>query len=161
MTEGSQRESAAALYELHYAALAGWASFMLGSDADGHDVAAEAFTRLYARFWSVRDAHAFLYTVATNIIRDRWRRDRRHAALGRRLVQRSSDLTAPEPDTGMADLIHRLPEKLRWPIVLHYYVDLPVAEVAHILRKPTGTVKRLLAEGRAALATQIREAHDA
>ena len=42
-------------------------------------------------------------------------------------------------------------------IVLHYLVDLPVAEIAQVLGVPHGTVKSLLARGRRALAAKLGE----
>lgn len=41
------------------------------------------------------------------------------------------------------------------PVLLHCYADLPVSAVAAALRKPEGTVKRALHDGRAALLATI------
>jgi len=46
------------------------------------------------------------------------------------------------------DLVERLPAKLRPAVLLHYFADLPIDEVAHVLHRPTGTVKRHLHEAR-------------
>jgi RNA polymerase sigma-70 factor (ECF subfamily) len=45
-------------------------------------------------------------------------------------------------------------------IVLHHLVDLPVEEVARTLAMRDGTVKRLLARGRKALAAKLGEAEE-
>ncbi len=157
----ADRLQAAALYDEHYPRLAGWAATVLGSDADGHDVASEAFTRLYARWRGVQDPRKFLFAVAANLIKDRWRLVQRDQALTTRLHQRQSSWLVTGPDLGIADLVGRLPERLRLPILLHYYADLPVADVAAILHRPAGTVRRLLVEGRSALAAQLNEVPDA
>ncbi|WP_314587687.1 sigma factor-like helix-turn-helix DNA-binding protein [Paenibacillus terrigena] len=53
-----------------------------------------------------------------------------------------------------------LPEFLRTPIVLHYYEDLSVEEIAFILAKPTGTVKSRLWRGRARLRHMLKVEYD-
>jgi RNA polymerase sigma-70 factor (ECF subfamily) len=61
----------------------------------------------------------------------------------------------PAPDTSLRDLVERLPGHLREAVLLHYYADLPVAEVAAALRRPVGTVKRRLHEARALLSDAV------
>ena len=48
-----------------------------------------------------------------------------------------------------------LPERQRVAIVLYYWADLPVAEVADAMRQPVSTVKSHLRRGRAALAARL------
>jgi len=43
--------------------------------------------------------------------------------------------------------------------VLHHIADLPVAQVAHEIGAPEGTVKAWLSRGRAALATLLADDH--
>ena len=49
----------------------------------------------------------------------------------------------------------RLPERMRVPVLLHYYADLSIAEVASALHRPEGTVKRMLYDARARLLNMI------
>jgi DNA-directed RNA polymerase specialized sigma24 family protein len=42
--------------------------------------------------------------------------------------------------------------------VLHYYADLPTAEVARLLRRPPGTIRRRLTEARRLLGDALTEA---
>jgi RNA polymerase sigma-70 factor (ECF subfamily) len=146
----SRDDVARALWSEHYPALAGWTRALVGDPEVARDIAAEAFARLLGRWTSVRSPKAFLYTVAGNLARDHWRA----TARDRRLVDRVGAVTAvttAATDVWLRDLVERLPERLRMPVLLHYYADLPVSEVAAALRKPEGTVKRALSEGRAAL----------
>jgi RNA polymerase sigma-70 factor (ECF subfamily) len=46
-------------------------------------------------------------------------------------------------------------------VLLHYWADLPVAEVARLVRRPQGTVKRRLHEARAQLAVTLGRDLDA
>ena len=38
-------------------------------------------------------------------------------------------------------LVRSLPERLRTPVLLYYYADLPVPEIARLTRRKEGTVK--------------------
>ena len=50
----------------------------------------------------------------------------------------------------------RIPEKERTAIVLHYFEDLPVKDIASIMQIPAGTVKYHLSVGRDHLKQLIR-----
>ena len=53
--------------------------------------------------------------------------------------------------------LRRLPPRQREALVLRYYVDLPVNEIAKAMRVNPGTVKSTIARGLAALARMLRE----
>ena len=144
----SAREAAArALWNEHYAPLAGWCAAQLGDRDAAHEVAAEAFARLLSKWITVRDPKGYLYVTASNLLRDRWRREQRDRKLQARLEE-TTPLSTPACDPWMRDLVERLPERLRTPVLLRYYADMSVAEVAAALRKPEGTVKRMLHDAR-------------
>ena len=65
-------------------------------------------------------------------------------------------LTSDAVDPWLRDLVDRLPEKLRQPVLLHYYADLPIETVAILLDRPAGTVRRQLHEARTAMATDLQ-----
>lgn len=144
------------LWLTHYGPLAGWCQALVGDPEVAHDIAAESFARLLGRLVAVRDPRAYLYVTTTRLVADHWRAQARDSKLGDRIVlqERGRDV----PDTAwLRDLVERLPERLRTPVLLHYYADLPVADVANALHRPVGTVKRLLAEGRASLLARIED----
>lgn len=143
------------LYAEHYPQLAGYCYGLVLDPQAAADIAQEAFTRLFARLTAVRDPKAWVYLVATNLCRDRWRGQERDRLLDGRL-QEAGQRHTPEHDPWVRDLVDRLPERLRVVVLLHYYADLPVAEIAHVLHRPVGTVKRRLLEARAALAASAR-----
>lgn len=141
-------EAARDLFRAHYGQLAGWTARLVGDREVAHEIAAEAFTRLLSRWTTVQDPKPWLYMTATNLVRDRWRRQERESrALSKVTVLRAE----PAPDTSVRDLVERLPDRLRAPVLLHYYADLPVSEVARVLKRPEGTVKRALYDARALL----------
>jgi RNA polymerase sigma-70 factor (ECF subfamily) len=138
------------LWSAHYAALAGWCAALVGDRETAHDIASEAFTRLFAKWRKVRDPRGYLYVTATNLARDRWRREQRSRRLHLRLqTETPSCVEAPSP--WLRDLVWRLPARMRTPVLLHYYADMPIAQVAMVLHRPQGTIKRTLSEGRTLL----------
>jgi RNA polymerase sigma-70 factor (ECF subfamily) len=145
------------LYAEHFGPLSGYALAIVGDQGAAVDIAQEAFTRLLARWRSVCDPRAWLFFVATNIARDHWRQTTKDRVLARESA-RAIVATAPAHDPWLRDLVQRLPERLREAVLLHYYADLPVEEVARLTHRPVGTVKRRLHEARLVLAGEMGDA---
>jgi RNA polymerase sigma-70 factor, ECF subfamily len=66
----------------------------------------------------------------------------------------ASDLDGPERvyernqvRQGVRDLVCRLPAKVREPVVLYWFKELTVAEIARFLKRPDSTVRSQLNEG--------------
>jgi len=144
-----------AFYTANWPGVTGYAYQLTRDPEQAKDIAQEAFTRLLARWVSVREPRAYLFHVATNLVRDAWqtaaRRERLLGALGR------PGAAQPGPDTSVLDAVSRLPRAQREAVLLFYYADLPIAEVATIVRKPVGTVKSLLWEARNRLAIALED----
>jgi RNA polymerase sigma-70 factor (ECF subfamily) len=138
---------AQALWDQHYAQLAGWCAALVGDHDAAHDIASEAFTRLLARWVGVRDPRGFLYVTATNLARDRWRREQRDRRLCARLEVMTT-ISEPACDPWLRDLVERLPDRMRVPVLLHYYADMSIEQVAAALHRPPGTIKRTLSDAR-------------
>ncbi|MDQ1598896.1 MAG: hypothetical protein QOD68_370 [Actinomycetota bacterium] len=147
----AREEAARALWNDHYAPLARWCAAMVGDRDAAHDIAAEAFVRLLSKRITVHDPKGYLYVTAANLVRDRWRREQGDRKLPARLEE-TIPVSTPASDPRLRDLVERLPKRLRTPVLLHYYADLSVAEVAAALYKPEGTIKRMLFDARARLA---------
>src|SRR3954469_8912928 len=143
----AREEAARALWNEHYAQVAGWCAAQVGDRDAAHEIAAEAFARLLSKWMTVRDPKGYLYVTASNLVRDRWRREQRDRKLQARLEE-TTPVSTPACDPWMRDLVERLPERLRTPVLLRYYADMSVAEVAAALHKPEGTVKRMLHDAR-------------
>ena len=134
--------------------------FLLTGDwGEAEELAQEAMARTFAAWPRVRGYDhpaAFARRVLLN----------RHRSLLRRALVEARHLLAsrPEehhqPDFGGDDLVlwqalQQLPSRQREAIVLRYYLDLPEAEVARLLRVPLGTVKSLVHRGLARLRHQL------
>ena len=70
----SDRLAAEELFHACYPRLAGWIRRLVDDDDTAHEIASEAFTRLLARWSSLDNPQSYLYMIATNLIRDHWRR---------------------------------------------------------------------------------------
>jgi len=147
-------EAARVLWNLHYAPLAGWCAALVGDRDAAHDIASEAFARLLSRWVTVHDPKGYLYVTATNLVRDRWRREQRDRKLCERLTH-TTQTTTPATEPWLRDLVERLPDRMRAPVLLFYYADMSVAEVSAALHRPEGTVKRILSDARSQLHTML------
>jgi RNA polymerase sigma-70 factor (ECF subfamily) len=158
-------EVARELFVAFYSRLAGWIRRLVDDDDTAHDIATESFTRLLAQSGTVYDPRAWLYATASNLVRDHWRRSsRERSALARvggfadhvRAGRDAYDVDLSTRTTVRA-LVEALPPRLRQPVLLYYYADLSVAQVAAALGKAEGTVKRALFDARALMAASLGE----
>jgi RNA polymerase sigma-70 factor, ECF subfamily len=160
---GTDAAAAAAeeLFKGNYPKLAGWVRRLVDDDETAHEIASEAFVRLLSRWTRVDNAPSYLYMIATNLIRDHWRKtERERRALRSATAGASADPVAhPDQDVDVRSLISGLPPRLRDPFLLHYYGGFAIREVATLLRRPEGTIKADLFAARARLKTALGDHH--
>ncbi len=138
----------AALYASLFREVSGYCAALLRDDTNAVDVAQEAFIRLFARWRAVENPRGFLFLVATNLVRDEFRRRGRQRSLLASLRPLVSEHAPDRDDYALRDVVLRLPRGLRDVVVLHVVADLPVVDVARITGLPVGTVKRRLHDAR-------------
>jgi RNA polymerase sigma-70 factor, ECF subfamily len=153
----ADREAAEDLFNACYPRLAGWVRRLVDDDDTAHEIASEAFTRLLARWSGLDSPQSYLYMIATNLIRDHWRRTGRERRAIRTLTAAAPADPAyfPAQDVDVRALIEALPQRLRSPFLLHYYAGLGIREVAALLGRPEGTVKADLFHARAMLRAAV------
>ena len=121
------------------------------------DVAQEAFYRLLKHWSSVSTyelPEAWVRRVAIRIaVREVQRSAARAAKERRELVVQYDDL--PDPDVARA--IRELSPMQRATVVLYYWEDRPVAEIADLLEVTDATVKQHLYRARHRLAELLKE----
>ncbi|WP_440072605.1 RNA polymerase sigma factor [Streptosporangium sp. OZ121] len=164
-------ERFAEIFHRYFAAIHRYASARLGADA-ADDVAAETFLVAFRRRerydLSRRDARAWLFGIATNLIR-RHRRDevRLYRALGRARDASATGAGAAEADFADAGLVVDAQRRLagalavlkagdREALLLVAYGELSYAEVSDALGIPPGTVGSRLNRAR----RRVREVLD-
>ena len=134
---------------------------LCGDAALADDIAQEALVRAYVasdRF--IGNFKAWLFRIAYNCFIDNLRRVPAPSAdMDSPEVKHMADTTASDAAFRHEELrraLTRIPEKERTAIVLHYFEDLPVKDIASIMQIPSGTVKYHLSVGRAHLKQYIR-----
>lgn len=97
----------------------------------------------------------WLFSIAANLVRDRWRRRaRRGDELPLEEGTMNADQTSPEDDA-LRRMDHEqvraalllLPLEQRSTLVLRYYHDLSYEQIAHVLACPIGTVRSRIHNG--------------
>jgi RNA polymerase sigma-70 factor (sigma-E family) len=149
------------LVSVRLAALKRMAFLLCGDDDEAEDLVQDALVRAFARPFRVprpEAAEAYVRRTITNVFIDRARR-------GSRWNQKVPLLTVaavvadPADQVVAQDVLRRalgeLPARQRACIVLRYYQDLPVTEVAAALGVREGTVKRYLSEAIARMAAYL------
>ncbi|GIH09677.1 hypothetical protein Rhe02_77440 [Rhizocola hellebori] len=144
-------------YQRHYGATVAMTYGFTADLAESQDIAQEAFCRAWQR-WKVISRYeqpaSWVRRVATNLALSRWRKLRVASAYLAR--QHQADLPELTPDhVDLMAALRLLPVAQRKALVLHYLVDLPIAEVAAELGVSDGTVKGWLHRGRHTLAAEL------
>ena len=154
---GGDADAAEELFKGVYPKLAGWVRRLVDDDDTAHEIASEAFVRLLARWTRVESPQSYLYMIATNLIRDHWRKTERERRAIRSVTAGATaePATYPVQDVDVRNLIASLPPRLRDPFLLHYYGGFGIREVAALLHKPEGTIKADLFAARAKLKTAL------
>lgn len=151
-----------ALFNSQYPRLAGWVRRLVDDDETAHEIASEAFTRLLARWTALENPQSYLYMIATNLVRDHWRKVERERRAMRAVASSAADRQAcyPSQDVDVRQLIQALPLRLRNAFLLHYYAGFGVREVAAMLGRPEGTIKADLFQARARLRAALGANND-
>jgi RNA polymerase sigma factor (sigma-70 family) len=145
------------IYDAEFGRLAGWTTRLVGDPDLAHDFATEAFVKLLRNRSTVAQPRAWLYVTVANLVRDHWRKRGREATAYRRHTAGAPEhmnLAAGDLATTLTvrEAVLALPDRLRVPVLLHYFADLSVAQIASQLNKADGTIKRDLYDARALLA---------
>ncbi|HSK94740.1 MAG TPA: RNA polymerase sigma factor [Candidatus Angelobacter sp.] len=142
----SEPEVLADLLEQHGAEIQGVAYLILHDRQAAEDVLMDTLIAALDRGATLRDGGAlrvWLLRIATNLALSKRRRERR-------VVWLDVLPEAPAPQTDTTDRLvllaglAALPPRSRAAVVLHYYADLPVAEVAAAMGTSQNTVKTQL-----------------
>ena len=146
------------------AALKRHAFLLCGNDAQADDLVQEALVRAFTRPLRVPQpgaAEAYVRAIMVNLFIDGARRRTRWSRVAPLL--RPADMT-PDPADQVSDhdamltALRSLSPRQRACVVLRYYQDLPVAEVAAVLGGGDGTVKRYLSEAMSHMAARLSSA---
>lgn len=142
---------------------------LLGQRADAEDVAQEAFVRVWKQASQWRRGQArfdtWLHRVVLNLCYDRLRSPRaKHEQAVEQLPDAADADPTPEQELGQAQhssrvaaALARLPTRQREALVLHYYQELPQADVAVLMEVSVDALESLLRRARNNLRTRLLE----
>ena len=135
-------------------------TLMLRDEARAEEIAQDAFVQLYlnwAKISRYERPDAWVRRVAIRLAVRAIRRERLWALVRGSLVRDDDSRQSPLDVPGA---VRRLPAKQRVAIVLHYYEDRPVADIATILGCAQATARVHLHRGRKRLAELLGEDDD-
>jgi len=141
-----------------YERLVGAVALVAGDTATAEDAVQEALARAWERAQRGEPIEAldrWVAAVAMNLSRSRLRhlrveRRNRHRVIG------AQTMDAPSADAvDVLEALRHIPARQREVAVLHYYLDLRIADIADAMGTSEGTVKSQLAKARAHLASTL------
>lgn len=161
------------LMERHAEKLFHYLLRLLQDEEDAADLAQETFVKVFqnrAKFDPTRKFTTWLYAIASNLVKDRYRWRSRHpqASLDAENEQTEAglkdslrdsklspdeNLQKEETAEAVRSAIATLPDELRQPIILSVYEELPQAEIAAILNCSVKAVETRIYRARQQLRT--------
>jgi RNA polymerase sigma-70 factor (sigma-E family) len=151
------------VYAVEYPRLVGLARLLVDRREDAEEVVQEAFARTWANLGKVRgdDPLPYVRRAVVNLSRGRLRRRRTAAAHRpeRDVDVESAELGAARGARAAAVIsrLRELPRRQRECIVLRFYDDLTVPEIARSLGVAEGSVKSHLHRAMTTLATELED----
>jgi len=150
------------LFAQHHLELVRLATVMVGDQATAEDVVQDAFERLHRRWPILREPVDTLAYVRSSVLNG-CRSVHRRAAVARKhapqLARAGADTSPEDGAVDRSELLtamRSLPPRQREVLVLRYYADLSVAEIARTLRIAPSAVRSNCSRGVAALGRTLR-----
>jgi RNA polymerase sigma factor (sigma-70 family) len=109
---------------------------LTGSREDSEDLVQSAFATASAHWYEIEQPLAYLKRAVVNQASDLHKRRTRER--GRPAAEGVTEI--PEVDETWA-ILQRLPHRQRMVVVLRFYEDLPLLEIARLLHRPPATVR--------------------
>lgn len=167
MSSGREQAAVAveALFCGHHLDLVRLALVMTGDLATAEDVVQDAFEQMHRRWRGLHDGGDGLLGYARSAVLNRCRSVHRRTAVARKHAPALASTAADSyPDAAaeaadrseMLTALRALPRRQREVLVLRYYCDLDVGEVAAMLRIAPSAVRSTATRGLARLAREIR-----
>jgi RNA polymerase sigma-70 factor (ECF subfamily) len=163
---GGDREAFSGLVDLHKDAVVNYLARLTGDRDRAEDLAQETFLRLWrsaASYVEQGYLRAFLFRIATNLVRSEERREKRFRLLLPFLGRRDHDepaapsgLLLQELHREVAGAVAALPLRYRVPLVLHEIEGWSYGDIARELGCREGTVKSRIHRGRQHLRQKLQ-----
>jgi RNA polymerase sigma factor (sigma-70 family) len=147
--EGGGPSTFVDLYTTAYLPMVRLGHLLTGSNEVGEEVAQEAFSAAYRRFGTLDNPGGYVRRSVVNGCRSWHRRQ----AIERRVLARSAPVAAAvdRAPSELLDALATLPFRQRAALVLRFYEDRTMDDIAAALGCRTGTAKSLVSRGLARL----------
>lgn len=171
MESGQERPGFEEVFAQYRTALRRYIHSMVRSDAEADDPLQETFVRVLRKLDTLEDPamlSPWLYRIATNVSRDRFRKTARDPV---QVGDDGSENETAEGDARLADLfersemsscvqeyLHELPDHYRSTILLHDVEGMTITEMARMLDATPGALKIRLHRARAKLRQALQKA---
>jgi len=172
-----EAQALARFFDTFYERVLAYVRRLAGAEGEAEDLTQEIFlhvVRALASYDPARDPRPWLFTLATNKLRDHWRARGAHGGqrapsldseeLGARLASAEpgpgAGLDAAELATRVRAAIDALPEGLRAPLVLRVYEGLSFEEIGRVLERNEVAVRKRYSRALAALREELGPIHD-
>ncbi|MED4585669.1 sigma-70 family RNA polymerase sigma factor [Brevibacillus choshinensis] len=144
-------------------------TFLVKDRNVAEDLTQDVFVKVYRhlpRFRKESSIHTWIYRIAVNECKGHLRSWAFRKILPSSWIKRDSDVSTEQIVMHQSERdelvmqVQNLPSMYRQVIVLHYYADLSIAEVANVLSVSEGTVRTRLHRARQHLKKQLGEEGD-
>ena len=136
------------IYTAFYGKVMGYLCARINRRAEAEDLASDVFEKVFTRFdqydGSKSSVSTWIFTITRNTLIDHYRRTKPTEELDENLSDQSEideDLLRSESLEELAAALWRMPQELRDLIVLRYYDNRPLTEVAEMMGLSYGAVK--------------------
>ena len=146
------------IYNEYSGKVMGYIAARVQRRADAEDLCSEVFEKVFRKMGDYDEGKAavgtWIYTITRNTVIDYYRKTRPTAELDENLADAPTDR---DLRLDVRQAVYRLPEKYRLPVILFYFEDMAVADIARALDIPEGTVISHLHRGRARLREELKD----
>lgn len=146
----------------YYPVILKYCRYHLADKQNAEDLTQETFERFFAslgRYQHKGKLGNYLYVIAGNLCKDSYRH--REEILSEEPPDPEENIMAKvEVKLTLEQAVQRLPEELREIIILHYFQDLKLKEIAEILKIGLPLVKYRISKAKDILREDLREEDD-
>jgi RNA polymerase sigma-70 factor (ECF subfamily) len=152
------------LYDMYKNKVYNTAKRLTNDDKAAEDIMQEVFVIIYTKIYKLKHAEAFevwLYRIVINCCKNSYKKSKNLLVVEDKTIETaagescnetpSESLIRKERNEEMMNCISKLSEKLKTCIILYYFNEMSIREIAETLECSEGTVKSRLFKGKKAL----------
>ncbi len=116
---------------------------ILRNETDAEDAVCEAIVKAYTKLWTLKSEGAFRAWMMRITVNEAYTVIRRRREIVG--LEMAGERSAPQTeDLGLLHYVNMLGEDMRMPVLLYYFEDIRIKDIAVILGLPENTVKSRL-----------------